>query len=180
MSHVGRPCTHGRATSKAMKSFVSPTVTMPIAPDHYVWDRQVQPIRQVHPRAKVEEGLSQSKWRSCEAPDFLTVSDMLNGVTSVNYQRHMLQQKNVAQSVFETASRFYSTKQHKHETTLTHYYKRYQNQLAVLEQCGGSVGADYGIQEFLFKEKGSMRQPLAPKRMQWCSRQHGSKCLPWD
>ena len=47
MSHVGRPCTHGRATSKAMKSFVSPTVTMPIAPDHYVWDRQVQPIRQV-------------------------------------------------------------------------------------------------------------------------------------
>ena len=39
-SHVGRTYyTHGGVISKAMKSFVSPTVTMPIAPEDYGTDK---------------------------------------------------------------------------------------------------------------------------------------------
>ena len=46
---------------------------------------------------------------------------------------------------------------------MTHYYECYQNQLAVLEQCGGCIGADYGIQEFAVEEKGINPATASPE-----------------
>ena len=171
----------------AMKSLVAPTVTMPLAPEHYGTDKYEYSDKLTYER-KVTEVLDMEeeielqvenlyflvlgqctealKARDEAHPDFSMVSDVLNGVTLLSIIKaicfNFQEQKFIAQSVIETTCRFYSTKQHKNET-VTHYYERYQNQLAVLEQCGGSVGADYGIQKLFFEEKGINPATASPE-----------------
>ena len=87
--------------------------------------------------------------------EFVTINESRNGIYLLkviksicfNFQDQMY----VVQSIYEAKHRFYTLQQGKYET-VGQYFDKHQNNLQILEQCGGTVGDDEGVHSLVFKK----------------------------
>ena len=175
--YVGRTYSNGGVLSNAIEAMSQPTVKMPDPPTNYgdpskvdhaekfVWEQKIkEALRTQDILAKnIQQIYSIAIGQSSDAmmarleahPEFEKVNESRNGIDLLqmiksicfNFQDQMY----VVQSIYEAKQRFYTLQQGKYET-VSQYYDKFQNNLQVLEQCGGTIGDDEGVRSLVFEK----------------------------
>jgi len=176
--YVGGSSHHSNKMVKAVETLTKPTITTPKPPaDHgqeksnlatkFLWEQEANEA--IRDRKEVDSGIQKLYllvYGQCSEAliariqlhgKFKKVSDDQDGIELLkiicgicfNFQ----DQKYVPQSIHEAKKRFYSIGQGKFETA-AQCCEKYQNNVQVLEQCGGVTGPDTALWQVICKAKG--------------------------
>jgi hypothetical protein len=176
--YVGANYSHGGTMANAIDKLKAPTVSEPLPPANYgtdqvnaaekfKWEMQMKEIYRTQEDIKrlVQKLYSLILGQCTDAliarieahSKYATASVARDGIELLaviksicfNFQ----DQKYVPQSIYESKKRWYKIEQGRGEP-LTQYYERYQNNVEVIEQCGGTVGYEEGVQATVYKDEG--------------------------
>jgi hypothetical protein len=176
--YVGANYSHGGTMANAIDKLRAPTVSEPSPPDNYgtdkvdaaekfKWEMQMKEIYRTQEDIKrlvqklyslvlgqctdalVARVEAHNKYAMASAArDGIELLSIIKSIC-FNFQ----DQKYVPQSIYKSKKRWYKIEQGRSEP-LTQYYERYQNNVEVIEQCGGTVGYEEGVRSMVCTDKG--------------------------
>jgi hypothetical protein len=176
--YVGANYSHGGTMANAINNLLAPTVSEPPPPmdygtdkvnaaEKYKWEMKMKEIYRTQEDIKrlvqklyslvlgqcmdalVARVKAHSKYAMASlARDGIKLLTIIKSIC-FNFQ----DQKYVPQSIYESKKRWYKIKQGRGEP-LTQYYKHYQNNVEVIEQCGGTVGYEEGVRSMVCTDAG--------------------------
>jgi hypothetical protein len=176
--YVGANYSHGGTMANAIDKLAAPTVSEPPPPANYgtdqvnaaekfKWEMQMKEIYRTQEDIKrlVQKLYSLVLGQCTDAlvarveahSKYTTASVARDGIELLSIIKSICfnfqDQKYVPQSIYESKKRWYKIEQGRSEP-LTQYYERYQNNVEVIEQCGGTVGYEEGVKSMVCTEEG--------------------------
>lgn len=190
MTYVGSKYDLGGVLATAIEAMEQPTIDVPPAPANY-GTPQVNPTEKFLWEQKAKNALSQGEkmdnhiqqlyalvYGQCSEamlarveahPEFGDVSGRRNGIELLQIIRgicfNFQDQKYVPQSIYEGKLRLHNLRQGRNETTAS-YYERYQNQVNVVIQSGGSIGLEDGLVNMICRERQVIRANVTAQEME--------------